>query len=413
MIRQVRVEAKIQEVRVIIDKGEAMLSTGEVLGKARMGSGSADLKTVVWDQPSDTDCDIAIITQLELKTADNKNYYNNEHMVAFTQTEKAYSQTCHVTYWNTNIEGLFLLDTRSPNLARMNMDSINIYAHWQSQIDFLGSKISSPAKSAYTAATDPECLRLQIAPLHQTLQLPSHRFTRNLGDASVLFKCTPCTVKLANTTEEDDCYVQPPVVDKKGKRWYIDPSTRILLQAGAVTSCEDSSAPVLKAIKGQFYAISPTPREVFPTQSTGPKVEMGDGLEHGLYPQRVIEAWLSAAYIQHIHRSLTVGYSSNNGAQTPVYTMIGHLTDTYRKLKDGDMASILLGINWDKIGARCGLVATMALIVYLLYKMIVLIVRFVVAYDKKKTYRQIFKEARLAGMRGFFKKDNVEVQFDI
>ena len=93
--------------------------------------------------------------------------------------------------------------------------------------------------------------------------------------------------------------------------------------------------------------------------------------------------------------------------------MIGHLTDTYRKLKDGDMASILLGINWDKIGARCGLVATMALIVYLLYKMIVLIVRFVVAYDKKKTYRQIFKEARLAGMRGFFKKDNVEVQFDI
>ena len=55
----------------------------------------------------------------------------------------------------------------------------------------------------------------------------------------------------------------------------------------------------------------------------------------------------------------------------------------------------------------------MALIVYLLYKMIVLIVRFVVAYDKKKTYRQIFKEARLAGMRGFFKKDNVEVQFDI
>ncbi len=399
MLRQLKVEVKIQEVRVIIDRGEAMLSTGEVLGRDKIGFGFTDLQTVVWNPSDENDCNIAIITQMDLSTVDQSQYYSNQHMIALTKKEKVHNDQCRVSIWSTNIEGLYLMDLGVKNLARLSMDSINVYAHWQSQLDFLGSRIVTSAQSAYSAAVDPECLRLQFAPLHQTIQLPSHRFTRNLGDASVLFNCAPTLVKLRNVTEEGQCYVQPPVVDKKGKEWYIDPNTRVLLNAGVITSCEESSAPVLKSSSGKFFAISPTPREVFPGLEAAPKVPQQGSEEHGLYPQRVISDWLKSAYIQHIHRSLTVGYSDDGGSGTPVASMIGHLTETYNKLKEGDMMSVLLGINWDKVGARCGLATTAILAMILLYWLIEFMVKIVLVYDKKKTYWEIVQDAREFGRK--------------
>ena len=224
------------------------------------------------------------------------------------------------------------------------------------------------------------------------MKLPSKRFTRNLGDCSIVFSCPETIVKPSNATKESRCYVQPEVITREGETRYLDPETKILLEAGTETACTKPTAPVIRDVTNKYYAFLPKPEEVFPTEET--TVE-DDGIEgtRGIYAQNVINEWLGSAYLQHIHQVLTIGYGERGeNGQSHIASLIGRITQTYDRMQE-EKERIMTIFNWDHVGAMAGIGAMGYVAIELFYKFVKLMIRIVIVYDRKKSYAQVLFQA--------------------
>ena len=390
MIRQVIQEITIQQIQLIIENDEVLLQSGEVVGKAKKGVGTVDTKTVIWTSPEPNECKKSVITTMKLTTKDGISYINKDHMIKIDKKSRVYNPQCKITYFETNDENLYLMEENEASKLEMyNKASVLVSSHIQTQLDFLGSRVSTVIKDAYSVSTDPQCHEINWAPLHKTLKLSANKFTRNLGDVSVVFTCSALTVELdSNNTQ---CYIHPPVLTGESSRRYIDPETRIILTDSVSTSCKRDTSPIIKATNGKFYAISPHAIEIVPDKTSRNADKKGEKT-HGLYPLEVVNSWLSNAYLSHIHKSLSINYAWGR-IDTEVNTMVNQLTDTYDRIKNMDIKSTLLGIDLDHVGAQCGIASATILAVLIMYWTIELVLKLIMVHDKTKTYKQSLIEA--------------------
>ena len=396
MIRQVIQEVKIQKVQIIVDNNQALLQSGEVIGNAYNGYGTVDAKSVIWTAPQANECQKSIITTLKLTSRDGTSYINKDHMIKIDKKNRAYNPQCKISYWETNDKNLHIMDVKDADKLQMfDKSSVLVSSHIQTQLDFLGSRVASVIKDAYSVAMDPQCHEINLAPLHKTLKLSANKYTRNLGDISVVFTCKPLTVEL--DTNHTQCFVHPPILMGNNEAKYIDPETRIIIDNSIPTACSRDSSPILKATNGQFYAISPKPIEITPDQN-----KLNDNANqqktHGLYPQEVVEDWLANAYLPHITRSYSLTYEWGKMDKS-FNSMVGHLTETYDNLKNFNVKDVLLGLNFDHIGAQCGVASLCILIALLGYWTVELALKLILVHDKTKSYKQTFVEAGFGHLR--------------
>ena len=392
MIKQVELQIIVQKVELMVDGDEVFKMTGEQVGREADGEGKHNLQTVIWDKPNPRACHLGVVARMKLTTTDQKHFYSTEHMVQFTRGERAFSERCSSAYWTTTDGNIFLMEEGSNSLEKFNQESVQLYSQFETQIEYLNSKISRNARGAYKMSRDPECASLLYAPLHRTIKLPSKRFTRNLGDCSIVFSCPETIVKPSNATKESRCYVQPEVITREGETRYLDPETKILLEAGTETACTKPTAPVIRDVTNKYYAFLPKPEEVFPTEET--TVE-DDGIEgtRGIYAQNVINEWLGSAYLQHIHQVLTIGYGERGeNGQSHIASLIGRITQTYDRMQE-EKERIMTIFNWDHVGAMAGIGAMGYVAIELFYKFVKLMIRIVIVYDRKKSYAQVLFQA--------------------
>ena len=406
MIKQIELQIIVQKVELMVDGDEVYKLTGEQIGREADGEGKHNLQTVIWDKPNPRACHLAVVARMKLTTTDQKHFFSSEHMVQFTRGDRAFSERCSSTYWTTTDDNIYLMEEGSNSLEKFNQESVQLYSQFQTQIEYLNSKISRSARGAYKMSRDPECASILYAPLHRTIKLPTKRFTRNLGDCSIVFSCPETTVRPSNATKEGKCYVQPEVTTRNGETRYLDPETRILLLASTETACTKPTAPVIRDVTNKYYAFLPTPEEVFPSEETVGEEDDIEG-SRGIYAQNVINEWLGSAYLQHIHQILTIGYEGRRGTgESHTASLIGQITQTYDKMKEAK-ENLTEIFNWDHIGAMAGIGAMGYVMIELFYKMIKLMIRIVLVYDKKKSYVQVLFQAGFGDLQELANRQSI------
>ena len=282
-----------------------------------------------------------------------------------------------------------LEEAEGGNLEKVNPDSILLETHYQTQLDFLGSQLSLTYRKAFDLATDPECLNHETAPMYETIRLASGRFTRNLGDVSVVFNCKKQVVKLAEVTGQE-CWVYPKIVQENGETAYMDPSNRVIMKESITKHCSSATSPVLRDTLGHHYALTPQARRVFPEHTKVAVAEENDST-HGLYSQDVVHQWLSRAWLQHIHQKLGISMAPQGTAQQ-FNSFLGNLVGSF-SIKDAVSQAKMFGVDLDHIGAMCGLAAGGVLSCMLIYGLGDFVLRIVTVRNPQKSYSRILKEA--------------------
>ena len=275
-------------------------------------------------------------------------------------------------------------------MQKVNPESALVGSHFQTQIDFLGSKMSEAIRKAFDLATDPECLNHEMAPLHTTLKLPSGRFTRNLGDVSVVFSCQLTEVILANETSRE-CLVYPKIQTMDGRVAYIDAENRVLMKTSTTQNCSPATAPVMRAKNGKYFALTPDPVEVQPDMIDNMPVEE-DEASHGLYTLDVVHNWLSTAWLQHFHKSIG-SLAQSTGVTQSFNTMMDKIQGVYSQIKEVNIPDSLFGLNLDHVGSMCGLAAAAAVALMLAYGMVDLMLRILTLRNPNKSFQKILREA--------------------
>ena len=410
MIRQITQAVKIQRIDLMVDGDEVLTQAGVVLGPEKEGTGMVDMETVIWDPAAQDDCKLRKITTMKLETRDGVNFINNEHMIKLVKKQKSFNQNCKMTYYTTNDDNIHMMEIKhASELNMFDKSSVHLGSHIQTQLDFLDSKVATAIKEAYSMSLDPECHEMNLAPLHKTMRLPSNKFTRNLGDVSVVFRCQPTTVELNSNTS--DCHAHPPVITANGKEQFIDPETRIIVNKSVVIPCTKESTPIMKAKDNKFYAITPLPIQIIP-DSHAKTIAPSEQETHGLYTQSVISQWLDNAYIAHIHKSLTNTFDWQN-KDSQVRTMVNSLTSTYEDLKNLDIKEKILGFSWDHIGAQCGIISLSVLTPLMLYWLVDLSLRIMKVHRKDKPYGQTLLEAGFGHLTLLAERHNQEEDIQI
>ena len=181
---------------------------------------------------------------MEMKSSDGKTWYSHEHMVQLIMKGKVYDGDCKVSGYSTDIENIYMTEA-SKNIRLKNYKDVNVRynAQLQVQINYVDSEILRMLNERYKSSMDPMCQDVKEARIHQTVRRSGNAFMRNVGDATVTFECAKIIVE---SIVDEKCFKQLPVKDDSGKRWYMDPQTRILLLRGAETICSPSQIPVFK-----------------------------------------------------------------------------------------------------------------------------------------------------------------------
>ena len=211
---------------------------------------------------SNSKCTMAVASKMKLSTTDGAEMYNQDHLVQLRKGDRAYDTKCKLTYYHTDMSGVFLVEgTSKVRLPALDGSSISLNAQVQTQINFLDGKMRRRFEDKYSLGKDPMCEKIAGMPLHDTMRMGGSRFVRNLGDVSVTFSCREVMVSAANVT--DICYKQVRVVEG-GNTYYLDPVTRILLEKGSQTVCSVANVPALQDTKGRIVVFEPETRVVNP-----------------------------------------------------------------------------------------------------------------------------------------------------
>jgi len=104
-------------------------------------------------------------------------------------------------------------------------------SHYTTQLRFLADKVERKLEKQYSFINSPACH--EVINTQTSTGLGSGRLVKHLGDVSIFFQCSSTTVSPANITES--CYKHLPVLDENRYLWYLDPTSRVLLNHGAKT----------------------------------------------------------------------------------------------------------------------------------------------------------------------------------
>ena len=77
---------------------------------------------------------------------------------------------------------------------RINYANVDLAVHYNTQLQFLASKLKTVLKRAYHETIDPACLTVNANTLEQTQKVNKNTFSWNLDDLSVVFECVPVIV---------------------------------------------------------------------------------------------------------------------------------------------------------------------------------------------------------------------------
>ena len=182
MIRWVQWSITLQEIEVKIDGSQVFMPNGHALGQVVDAGGRDNLDTVVWTPPPALRCNIGAIATLPFTSSDSRVYTNVDQMIQLTFKQSHYHQGCKVSYMETTSPGIVLLKPGKTGLVMAaNTQSTKLGAHYQTQLDFLGSRLAKRIRSSYQLRYDPECNLMDSSQLHATVALPSHRCDSLLG----------------------------------------------------------------------------------------------------------------------------------------------------------------------------------------------------------------------------------------
>ena len=377
MVKQLKIQFKIQTIQVMSINGNMSTLSGKQLGPYTRGYGYDGMATVVWDSPEDQ-CELGVVGKMPLTTTDDRVYYNHDHLVQLTRGITSYDANCGQAYVETDLDGILLIKAvRGIRMGKMNPHSVQFNAQLQTQINYLSTEVSQRFGRQYKKRTDPDCRDIMESPLHQTTKLGSESFLRNLGDVSVKFQCSPIKVQALNTT--DKCYKAIPAVDGYGKLWFLEPESKILLEKSSETFCSIANVPIVRAIDGNYYAFDPEPRQVM-IAPPNDEIPAAEGGQKGIYAADTINSWLNNAYLMSYAEHLAVSHTVKGENGETIYDASDAIQQTWDLAKKVDLKGWLVNMNWDRIGGRCSIAVVSSAAAYLVYGMVMFISRTCIIY---------------------------------
>ena len=382
MMREVKLQVTIQRLPAMVINGKVTTMNNHAIGPIERGHGRVKTATVVWEYQKDR-CNIGIVGRMGLTTSDGKTMYNNEHMVQLTKGTTTHDNNCNIDYIHTDMENVYLIQARgSLNLDKVDANSVDLNSQYQTQLNYLESEIRKRMGEKYNDENGAMCSEIMQSELHETKKLKNNKFIRNLGDVSTAFKCTPVVVRAVETTKE--CYKHVPVVDSAGKRWFLDPESKILLEKSSQTKCNIANVPVVKSLSGNSYAFDPAPKQIMMTRIQNVTVAHEIGGEKGIYAEDVVHNWLDNAYLQSYQEHLAVAYTIKGENGETVIEAADSLQRTHDLAQKMDLEGWLLGWNWDRIGGRCSIIVVSLLAVFCVIKAVEYLSKLMIIYGEGK-----------------------------
>ena len=400
MMKEVHMKIHIQEINLINDDGNVIYPQHQSrIGREEEGYGAVGMSTIIWKDRRSR-CQKTIISTIDMMTNDGTTYYNHPHMIQIKTKEEFYDNECGIKLIATDLPGIYLADVsvqKNPKMKRMHTESIHMDSHYTTQLRFLADEMERKLQQKYSFINSPACHEIMNTQI--TTRLGSGRFVKNLGDVSIYFQCSSTTVTSANITES--CYKHLPVLDENRHLWYLDPTTRVLLNHGAKTQCNSANVPVYKNLEGEFISYLPK-RTPIRTEEMEIKLRKDEGYAEdiGLYPGQVVAEWLSSAYMQHFQEiSYTALYADicnkKECEDGPISAdgISDALTEYYEKIRKMPIPGSFLGIDFVSLGGHCSIAVCCILILYTVNYLIGWFVRFLMLKDGNSTAKASFFRA--------------------
>ena len=333
-----------------------------------------------------------IISTIEMTTTNYQLWYNHPHMIQIKTKEEFYDIECGIKLIATDLPEIYLSDAsvdKNPKIKRMHTQSIHMDSHYTTQLRFLADEVERKLQKQYSFMNSPACH--EVMNTQTTTSLGGGRFVKNLGDVSIYFQCPSTTVSPANTTEH--CHKHLPVLDENRHQWYLDPTTRVLLNHGAKTQCNSANVPVYKNLEGEFIAYLPK-RTTIRTEEVEIELKKEERYAEdiGLYPGQVVAEWLRSAYMQHFQEiSYTAIYNDicnrKECEDGPMSSdgISDALTEYYEKIGKIPIPGSFLGIDFVSLGGHCSIAVCFILILYIVNYLVSWIVKFLMLKDENTT----------------------------
>ena len=399
MMKEEHMKIEIQEIKLINNDGNVIYPLHQTkIGLEEEGYGYVETSTIIWTSRRPR-CQKNIISTIKMTTTDGEIFYNHPNMIQIKVKEQFYDSECGAKMLATDLPGIFLSDqvTKKSKMKRMHTQSIHLDSHYTTQLHFIAAEVQRELRKKYSFTNSPACTRIMNA--KTTTEIGGGRFVRSLGDASVLFECPLTSVSPANIT--DACYKQLPVLDENRRKWYLDSTTRILLEHGAKTHCSSANVPIYRNLEGELISFLPK-RTSIKTENLditeSETVKYND--ETGLYPEQVVSEWLKLAYMQDfqeisytaLHTDLCNKNYCENGV-APSDDVSNALAEYYNKINKIPVPGNLFGIDFVSLGGNCSIVVCCAMAIYIVNYSVNLIIRFIMLKDDSSTTKTNFFRA--------------------
>ena len=384
MMRQVKLQILVEKIPVMVHNNVVSTMDGHRLGNYNNGEGRVKSDTVTWEVDSIRKCKKIAVAEMMMKSRDGKIWYSHEHMVQLQMKGKAYDGDCKVSGYSTDVENVYMTDANK-NIKLKNYKDLNVRynAQLQVQINYVDSEILRRLSERYKTSMDPLCQDVQEAKIHQTVRRSGNAFMRNVGDATVTFECSKTMVE---SVVDEKCFKQLPVKDGSGKRWYLDPQTRILLLKGAETICSPSQIPVLKDMENDYVIHDPQPRQVQMTHIQVIQTSETTRGQKGLYAEEIVDQYLENSYLQDFQESYAVVYEAKSSSGATVFEEAEHLRSTFDMIKDIDVVGLITGLNLQRVGGICSIIVVCCMSVYTVYHVIVFVFKVIIVYGAEDSY---------------------------
>ena len=129
MLREVQLQILVEEVSLMVDGSEVIMQDGHWLGYLEEGQGVDKFDKVFWDKVNNDKCRMAVASKMKLSTTDGVELYNQDHMVQLRKKDRAYDTNCHLTYYHTDMTGVYLVEgTSKVRLPTLDGESISLNA---------------------------------------------------------------------------------------------------------------------------------------------------------------------------------------------------------------------------------------------------------------------------------------------
>merc|ERR1712082_114884 len=388
MMQEIHMKVLIQRITLVKNGEDAVYPQHQTkIGKIAERHGYIGSSTVIWNEMVEK-CQKSMVSKVEMETADMKIFFNHAHMIQITMGEEFYDNDCRIHLTKTDLPNIYVADAsthKKSELKQMNSNSIHLDSHYTTQLRFLGSEIIRQLQKTYSFTTSPLCQKIMSGNTQITTRIDRGRFIKNIGDVSLLFQCSETAVTHRNTSR--GCSKQLPVLDKKLRKWFLDPQTRILLKDGARTRCNAVDVPVYKN-KDEEY-IAPVMIECIKDETA-----KGDSFaeETGIYPEDVVQEWLDSAYLQHFNEIAYVAIYENicqrtecgkrNIASEGIRAALGSY---YDKAEKTILPGFFLGIDIASLGSKCSIAVVITIIISFKYQSIMWFMRFAMLKDDDST----------------------------